>query len=48
MKYKMVQICAMHEDRNKEDCILFNNCIPQLEITVNFEAKSWPKHVTNV
>ena len=43
-KYQVVQ----QEDRNQEDCEKIGNFIPQIEMIVNFEAKSWPKHITNV
>ena len=26
----------------------FGNCIPPIEVIVYYEAKSWPKHMTNV
>ena len=37
----------MQEDRNKEDCNFFLIIFfPQIEITRNFEAKSWHEHIT--
>ena len=39
---------ANHENKNKDDCNFFGNFIPWIEITMNIEAKSWFKLITNV
>ena len=46
--HKVAQISPMQENRNKEGCNFFGNSIPQIEIIVNFETKSWLEHIANV
>ena len=47
-KYKEVPNFPMYEDRNQEDSNCFGKFILIIEITMNFEAESWPEHITNV
>ena len=46
--YNMVQNLHVQGDKNHKDYTSFGNLIPLIEIIVNFEAKSWLKHTTNI
>ena len=45
---KTGEVFHVYEDRSKEGCKFFGDFIPLNEIIVNFEAKSWSEHISNV